>query len=92
MQARIFKALILFVILCFPIGSVLAEAAPQAVSNAAVLDFPNTITFSAVLQSTIFIKSITLEYGTAQSTCGEVIAKAFPQFTPYSSVKVEWTW
>jgi hypothetical protein len=38
------------------------------------------------------IKSVTLEYGNQQQTCGEVIAKAFPKFEPSNSVDVEWTW
>lgn len=33
-----------------------------------------------------------LEYGTVQLTCGEVVAKAFPQFTPGRNVTIEWTW
>ncbi len=92
MQARILKGLILIVLLFSPIQTVRAEQSLQAGNNTAVLDFPNTITFSAALQSTASISSVTLEYGTGQSTCGEVIAKAFPQFTPGTSVNVEWTW
>jgi hypothetical protein len=61
-------------------------------NDTATLDFPNTITFSASLQSSAAITAVTLEYGTAQQTCGEVVAKAFPQFTPAGSVNVEWTW
>jgi hypothetical protein len=33
-----------------------------------------------------------LEYGTEQQTCGEVIAKAFPQFTSSKSLDAEWVW
>lgn len=70
------------------------NAAPHAdVSNEQVtFDFPNTATFSATLQSTSPIISIELEYGNEQQNCGEVIAKAFPQFTPATSVNTSWTW
>ncbi len=33
-----------------------------------------------------------LEYGTDELTCGTVVAKAFPQFTPGRTVNAEWTW
>ncbi len=56
------------------------------------LAFPNTITFSANIQESAVISSIVLEYGTEQLTCGDVIAKAYPQFTPSETVNVEWTW
>ena len=71
-----------------------AFAAPRAdVTNDKVtFSFPETATFSATLTSTANITSVTLEYGNEQQTCGEVIAKAFPQFTPAKSVDVEWTW
>lgn len=88
--------LILF--LLFLIGSLLtpahAAAAPHAdVSNdSATLDFPNAATFSATLEADSNIVSVTLEYGNEQLTCGEVIAKAFPEFSPGKSLDVSWTW
>jgi hypothetical protein len=71
-----------------------AFAAPQTdvTDNQAALSFPNTITFSAKITAPANITSVILEYGTKQLTCGEVIAKAFPQFSPAKSVDVEWTW
>jgi len=57
-----------------------------------IFSFPETATFSATLSSTTDITSVVLEYGNEQQTCGEVIAKAFPQFAPASSVDVEWIW
>ena len=42
--------------------------------------------------SDVDITSVVLEYGNEQQTCGEVIAKAFPQFTPGKTVEAEWTW
>ena len=70
------------------------QAAPQAdvSDNTAVLNFPETVTFQYTMSSPVEINSIVLEYGSQQQTCGEVIAKAFPQFTPGKSVRAEWTW
>lgn len=92
MQGRVLGILILIAVLFVPLSSVGAAGAVQAGQNTAVIDFPNTITFSATLQNASGIRSVTLEYGTQQSTCGEVIAKAFPEFTPGNTVHVEWTW
>lgn len=86
----------IFLLLC---GMIFApaqsiSAAPRAdVSNDQVaLNFPNTATFSATLNSSVTITSLTLEYGSKQQTCGDVVAKAFPQITPATSVHAEWTW
>lgn len=73
-------------------SSVSALAALETRANQAVLHFPNTITFQAQLSAQVDIQSVVLEYGTTQLTCGEVIARSFPQFTPGRSVSVEWTW
>ena len=71
-----------------------AFASPQAdvTDDQAVMSFPLSVTFSAKINSTANITSVVLEYGTEQLTCGEVVAKAFPQFNPGKSVNVEWTW
>jgi len=71
-----------------------ASAAPLAdVTNDQIrINFPESATFSATLTSDSEIRSVVLEYGNEQQTCGEVIAKAFPQFTPSRTVDVEWTW
>lgn len=71
-----------------------ATAAPPAdvTDNEVVFDFPNTATFRARITSDAEIQSVVLEYGNEQQTCGEVIAKAFPLFTPGTSVDAEWTW
>jgi len=71
-----------------------AFASPQAdvTNNQAVISFPVSVTFSAQINATANITSVVLEYGTEQLTCGEVVAKAFPQFTPGKSVNIEWTW
>lgn len=56
------------------------------------LNFPESITFHATIKSNAPIIAVTLEYGTDQLTCGSVIAKAFPQFAPGTTVTPEWTW
>lgn len=71
-----------------------AQAAPAAdvTQNKVVLKFPETATFQITVSNDTEIKSIVLEYGNEQQTCGEVIAKAFPQFTPGKDIDTEWTW
>lgn len=71
-----------------------AFAAPQAdvTNDQPVIQFPNTITFRAKITASANITSVVLEYGTEQLTCGEVIAKAFPEFTPGKSIDAQWTW
>ena len=61
-------------------------------NNEVILNFPETATFRATISSEAEIQSVVLEYGNEQQTCGEVIAKAFPQFTPGMTVNAEWTW
>src|SRR6266498_69143 len=71
-----------------------AHAASNAdiAQNKVLLKFPETATFQITVNNSVEIKSIVLEYGNEQQTCGEVIAKAFPQFTPSKTVSAEWTW
>ena len=71
-----------------------ASASPQAdvTGDRATLSFPIAVTFSSQINAAANITSVVLEYGTEQLTCGEVVAKAFPQFTPGKTVNVEWTW
>ena len=85
-------------LIIFMMGFLLAPtrvtAAPQAdvSADSATLEFPNTVTFSATLEADAPIVDVTLEYGNDQLTCGEVTAKAFPDFTPGTSTDVSWTW
>ncbi len=79
------------VFLAHPTGA--GAIAPLEVrSDQAILNFPNTVTFQAQLSANADIQSVVLEYGTTQLTCGEVVAKAFPQFNPGRNITVEWTW
>ena len=70
------------------------SAAPQTeiTFDQPTLNFPDSITFRATVESNTPIKSVVLEYGTDELTCGTVVAKAFPQFTPGRTVNAEWTW
>jgi hypothetical protein len=72
--------------------SAFASPAPSVTKNETILNFPETATFRATLTSDTDIVSVELEYGNEQQTCGEVIAKAFPSFTPGKTVEAEWTW
>ncbi|MGB8984648.1 MAG: peptidase MA family metallohydrolase [Anaerolineales bacterium] len=64
---------------------------PQVTNNQIILNFPETATFRATITAQVDITSVVLEYGNEQQNCGEVIAKAFPQFTPGKTVDAEWT-
>jgi len=82
-------------ILCFSlltVTSAFLSPPPDVTSNEITLNFPESATFRASLTSDVDISSIVLEYGNEQQTCGEVIARAFPQFTPGKTVNAEWTW
>ena len=72
-------------------SSVISEAI-QWTKNEIVLNFPESARFQAAFTSDADITSIVLEYGNEQQTCGEVIAKAFPQFVPGKTAEAEWTW
>jgi hypothetical protein len=71
-----------------------ARALPQTevTDNHVTLEFPEAATFSATITAGADIVSVVLEYGNEQQTCGEVIAKAYPEFTPGKTVNATWTW
>ncbi|MGB7874415.1 MAG: peptidase MA family metallohydrolase [Anaerolineales bacterium] len=69
-----------------------AAASTFVTDDQPTLNFPDSITFQATIESSASITSVILEYGTHQLTCGTVLAKAFPHFTPGASVTPEWTW
>jgi hypothetical protein len=75
-------------------ASPLPEATHQleVTRNEVAFNFPETATFRLSVNQAVDISSVVLEYGNKQQTCGEVIAKAFPQFTPGKQVDAEWTW
>lgn len=79
----------------FPLTSPdLVSAAPSTgvTDDQPMLNFPDSITFRATVESNVPITSLVLEYGTDQLTCGTVLAKAFPHFTPGTMIDAEWTW
>jgi hypothetical protein len=84
--------LLVFTFLFIPSKAALAAPHAAVTSNQVTFDFPNTATFSATITADSDIALITLEYGNIQQTCGEVVAKAFPDFTPGKNVQVEWNW
>lgn len=71
-------------------ASALAQA--DLTSNQATLDFPQAISFHASFTAPVEIKSATLQYGDQEETCGQVVAKAYPQITPGTTVTADWTW
>ena len=88
---RITLALILNLSMVF-VTSAFTQPQVQITNDQVILDFPVSATFRASFTSDSEIQSIILEYGNQQQNCGEVIAKAFPQFTPGRTVNAEWTW
>ncbi len=89
---RLFIFALLSLYLCSPALPVQAQTGIQLVSDNATLTFPEGATFKAEFQAGANITSVVLEYGVDQLTCGTVVAKAFPTFTPAADVQVEWTW
>lgn len=92
MLAKFTVCILLFGMLMRPVQVVFAGPPVDVANDQATFSFPNTATFSATITSNSNITSVTLEYGNDQQTCGDVIAKAFPQFTPSKTADVEWTW
>jgi hypothetical protein len=84
------------ILLGLSLGSNPARAAPLpeiiVKSNQTVADFPNTLTFQLNVHSSTTLQRIVLEYGVSQLTCGDVVAKAFPDFEANTDVEAEWTW
>ena len=72
--------------------SLAAGAQATFSENKATLSFPETVTFSTKIQSDVQISNVVLEYGVDQLTCGNVVGKAFPEFTPGKTLSVSWQW
>ena len=89
---QLFIFVLLSLLLCSMAGPVRAQAGIQLVSDNVTLSFPESATFRAEFQAGANITSVVLDYGVDQLTCGTVVAKSFPQFTPAADVKIEWTW
>jgi len=74
------------------VSSAFASPVASVTKNEISLNFPESATFRVAMTSDVDVTSVVLEYGNEQQTCGDVIAKAFPQFTPGKTVEAEWTW
>ena len=74
------------------VSTVRALVQTEVTDNNVTFDFPEAATFSATITADVDIVSVVLEYGNEQQTCGEVIAKAYPEFTPGRTVNAAWTW
>ena len=83
---------LLALLLTAPKSGAAAAAAPEVSANQAVIQFPDTITFRISVSSPARITSLVLEYGDVEETCGQVVAKAYPQFTASSAVRADWVW
>lgn len=92
MQLKRLAFLIAVLGMSLPVQQALAASQPQVTDDQVVFAFPETATFFASLSADQTITSVVLEYGNEQQTCGEVLAKAYPVFTPAKNVNVEWTW
>ncbi|NOT05486.1 MAG: hypothetical protein HOP27_12890 [Anaerolineales bacterium] len=92
MRVKITVLFLLCGLLMMPMQTAFASPDADVTENRVTFSFPETATFSARLAADANITSVVLEYGNEQQTCGDVIAKAFPQFTPAKNVDVEWTW
>ena len=89
-----YRTILAFILnLCLlTVSTAFASPPAQITNDQVILNFPETATFRASFTSDSEIQSIVLEYGNEGQTCGEVIAKAFPQFTTGKAVTAEWTW
>lgn len=92
MQLKRLVLLMAVLAMSLPVQQARAASQPQVTDDQVVFAFPETATFSASLSADRTITSVVLEYGNEQQTCGEVLAKAYPVFTPAKNVDVEWTW
>ena len=91
-RSRILIFILLPLLMAGLVTPAAAQSGIQVVSDAASLTFPTSLVFSAEFQGGAKITAVLLEYGVNQLTCGTVDAKAFPQVTPGTDVKVTWTW
>ncbi len=85
-------ALLTLLLACSMPRPALAVSALQVTDDQPILDFPNSITFQAVIAGGSPIDSVVLEYGAETLTCGTVVAKAFPEFERGNPVRASWTW
>src|SRR5262245_46689763 len=93
MQHRSRWSLIAILLICLSLPSLAGAQSRITIDDGGVeIAFPDSITFSASVASSAPIARVVLEYGVAKLTCGEVVAKAFPDLTPGKTAEVRWTW
>jgi Peptidase MA superfamily len=93
MQHHSLRSLVALLLICLALPALAAAQSRITITDGGVdLAFPDSITFSASVASSAPIARVVLEYGVAKLTCGEVVAKAFPDFTPATAADVRWTW
>jgi len=92
MKKYLSQLLIVLVLLTSLTTPAHAQTGIRFSENQASLQFPDSVTFSTHIQAPSTITSVILEYGVDQLTCGNVVAKAFPEFDPGPETQVEWTW
>ncbi len=90
---RSVSLLLILTLLFIPAPGVNAQSSTITVKDdQPAIEFPDQITFSANFDSDLPIEKVVLEYGVDQLTCGQVVAKAFPDIQPGKSVAADWTW
>jgi Peptidase MA superfamily len=93
MHYRSFLLSIALMLICLalpaPAG---AQRQIEIADDGARIEFPDRIIFSVSITSDAPIARVVLEYGVVRLTCGEVVAKAFPDVTSGTSADVSWTW
>jgi hypothetical protein len=92
MRKTILNLVLILTFSLLPGSRVSAASQADVTNNEVAFRFPETATFSATITSDAEITSIVLEYGNEQLTCGAVIAKAFPEFSPSTTSNVSWAW
>jgi hypothetical protein len=80
------------IVLALIVPMATAQASITVSGDRATIEFPDRITFSISLRGDTQIDDVVLEYGVEQLTCGNVIAKAFPDFQPSKNVDAKWAW
>ncbi len=92
MRKLFLAVVILLAILApFPTGAG-AQEEIRVVSSTARVDFPDSLTFSLVVESDSPIEKVVLRYGAEKIGCASAVSEARPDFTPGTRVETRWTW
>ena len=91
---RLFLPTVFIIILFFlllPVPAT-ADSTPSITVDRIVSDFPSKLTFQLSLSDTVKIQAIKLLYRTNGASCQASVAQQEVDFTPATSVDVEWEW